>query len=105
MANAVNKLRVNGEEVKAIKIRLSSQEQWQVLKELYYNGILIWKNANPFIFTNDITKADLKSFGTDTIVFEGFGNDFIGSYNLVENVDSEKDNLVYGQMVVEQQEE
>lgn len=101
MANAVNKLRVNGEEVKAIKIRLSSTEQWQTLKEFYYNGILVWKNANPFIFTNDITKADLKSFGADTIVFEGFGNEFIGSYNLVENAETEKPNLTKGQMVVE----
>ena len=41
MANVVNNLRVNGEEVKAIKIRLSSDEQWQNLKEFYYNGILI----------------------------------------------------------------
>jgi hypothetical protein len=40
--------------------------------------------------------------GTDTIIFEGFSeNEFTGSYNLVENAEVEKPNLIKGQMVVE----
>lgn len=120
MANIVNNLRINGEEVKAIRIRLSSAEQWENLKEFYYNGILIWKNANPFIFlkdglTEDKKKELLAKFGTDTIIFEGFNPtdsnqvsiEFTGSYSIVEDIEAEleKDSLILGQMVVETQEE
>ena len=95
MANVVNNLRINGKEVK--KIFFNDK----ILKEFYCDGVLIWKNANPFIFTNDVKKVDLSTFGEDTIIFEGFGNEFVGSYNLVENAEAEKPNLTKGQMVVE----
>jgi hypothetical protein len=50
-----------------------------------------------------------QKFGSDTIIFEGFnptnmeGQSQIiyGSYNLVENAEIEKPNLIKGQMVVE----
>ena len=96
MASVVNNLRVNTSEVKKIFFNKF------IMKELYFNGILIWKNANPFVFTQKLANIDLSTLGTDTIIFEGFsGNEFTGSYNLVENAEVEKPNLIKGQMVVE----
>lgn len=101
MANIINNLRVNGQEVKAIKIKLRGEDTFSPLKEFYYNGVLIWKNANPFIFTNSIKNLDLSLLSESTIIFEGFGNSFTGTYSIVKNASAEKDNLVRGQMVVE----
>ena len=103
MANIVNNLRVNNTEVKTILIKLSKNSDWQKLKEFFYNGVLVWKNANPFVFTSDLRKIDLSEFGENTIIFEGFGNlkDFIGSYSIVESAEDEKENLIRGQMIVE----
>lgn len=109
MANIVNNLRVNSTEVKKILIKLREDVDFSSLKELYFNGILIWKNANPFVFTQKIADIDLKNFGANTIIFEGFnaqdleGNPQIvlGSYSVVENAENEKQNLIKGQMVVE----
>ena len=96
MASVVNNLRVNGKEVK--KIYFNDK----ILKEFYFNGILIWKNANPFIFVKKLIGVDLSAFGENTIIFEGFSeNEFTGSYNIVENAEAEKQNLIKGQMVVE----
>ena len=96
MASVVNNLRVNTSEVKKIFFNKF------IMKELYFNGVLIWKNANPFVFTKKLANIDLANFGTDTIIFEGFSeNEFTGSYNLVENAEEEKPNLIKGQMVVE----
>ena len=96
MASVVNNLRVDTSEVKKIFFNKF------VMKELYFNGVLIWKNANPFVFTQKLANIDLSTFGTDTIIFEGFSeNEFTGSYNLVENAEVEKPNLIKGQMVVE----
>ena len=54
------------------------------------------------MFTQKLANIDLSTFGTDTIIFEGFSeNEFTGSYNLVENAEVEKPNLIKGQMVVE----
>lgn len=96
MASVVNNLRVDTSEVKKIFFNKF------IMKELYFNGVLIWKNANPFVFTKKLANIDLANFGTDTIIFEGFSeNEFTGSYNLVENAEEEKPNLIKGQMVVE----
>ena len=96
MASVVNNLRVDTLEVKKIFFNKF------IMKELYFNGVLIWKNANPFVFTQKLANIDLSTFGTDTIIFEGFSeNEFTGSYNLVENAEVEKPNLIKGQMVVE----
>lgn len=96
MASVVNNLRVDTSEVKKIFFNKF------IMKELYFNGVLIWKNANPFVFTQKLANIDLSTFGTDTIIFEGFSeNEFTGSYNLVENAEVEKPNLIKGQMVVE----
>lgn len=103
MASVVNNLRVDTSEVKKIFFNKF------IMKELYFNGVLIWKNANPFVFTQKLADVDLKNFGTDTIIFEGFnakdleGNPqiILGSYNLVEDAEAEKTNLVQGQMIVE----
>lgn len=96
MASVVNNLRVDTLEVKKIFFNKF------IMKELYFNGVLIWKNANPFVFTQKLANIDLSIFGTDTIIFEGFSeNEFTGSYNLVENAEVEKPNLIKGQMVVE----
>lgn len=96
MASVVNNLRVDTSEVKKIFFNKF------IMKELYFNGVLVWKNANPFVFTKKLANIDLANFGTDTIIFEGFSeNEFIGSYNLVENAEEEKPNLIQGQMVVE----
>lgn len=96
MASVVNNLRVNGKEVK--KIFFNDK----ILKEYYFNDILIWKNANPFVFIQKLANLDLSQYGEDTIIFEGFSNEeFTGSYNVVENAEEEKDNLTKGQMVVE----
>ena len=108
MAGVVNNLRVDGSEVKKIFFNKVS------MKELYFNGILIWKNANPFVFLTDGLTEELKNqiqqkFGSDTIIFEGFNPTdmegqpqiIYGSYNLVEDAEVEKPNLVKGQMVVE----
>jgi hypothetical protein len=96
MASVVNNLRVDTSEVKKIFFNKF------IMKELYFNGVLIWKNANPFVFTKKLANIDLSTFGTDTIIFEGFSeNEFTGSYNLVENAEVEKPNLIKGQMVVE----
>lgn len=96
MASVVNNLRVDTSEVKKIFFNKF------VMKELYFNGVLIWKNANPFVFTKKLANIDLANFGTDTIIFEGFSeNEFTGSYNLVESAEEEKPNLIQGQMVVE----
>jgi sorbitol-specific phosphotransferase system component IIA len=101
MANIVNNLRINNTEVKSIKIKLHGDSSWSSLKEFYYNGTLIWKNANPFVFTKKIANINLSDFGHDTIIFEGFGEqEFVGSYNVVENAEEEKTNLVQGQMIV-----
>ena len=105
MANIVNNLRINNTEVKSIKIKLHGDDSWSSLKEFYYDGILIWKNANPFIFTSNYKSLDLSSLGEGTIIFEGFGNDFTGTYSIVKNAESEKENLIEGQMVVVQEEE
>ena len=96
MASVVNHLRVDTSEVKKIFFNKF------IMKELYFNGVLIWKNANPFVFTKKLANIDLSTLGTDTIIFEGFSeNEFTGSYNLVENAEVEKPNLTKGQMVVE----
>lgn len=96
MASVVNNLRVDTSEVKKIFFNKF------IMKELYFNGVLIWKNANPFVFTQKLANIDLSTFGADTIIFEGFSeNEFTGSYNLVENAEVEKPNLNKGQMVVE----
>jgi hypothetical protein len=96
MASVVNNLRVDTSEVKKIFFNKF------IMKELYFNGVLIWKNANPFVFTQKLANIDLKNFSADTIIFEGFSeNEFTGSYNLVENAEVEKPNLIKGQMVVE----
>lgn len=96
MASVVNNLRVDTSEVKKIFFNKF------IMKELYFNGVLIWKNANPFVFTQKLANIDLSTLGTDTIIFEGFSdNEFTGSYNLVENAEVEKPNLIKGQMVVE----
>lgn len=96
MANIVNNLRVNAQEVK--KIFYDNK----AVKELYFNDILVWKNANPFIFVRNITDGEnFNEFGENTLIFEGFGNSFIGSYTIVESAEEEKKNLVKGQMVVE----
>ena len=96
MANIVNNLRVNAQEVK--KIFYDNK----AVKELYFNDILVWKNANPFIFVQNITgDKNFNEFGENTLIFEGFGNSFIGSYTIVESAEEEKKNLVKGQMVVE----
>lgn len=96
MASVVNNLRINGKEVK--KIYFNDK----ILKEFYFNDTLTWKNANPFIFIKKLIGVDLSQYGEDTIIFEGFSeNEFTGSYNVVENAESEKDNLTKGQMVVE----
>ena len=96
MASVVNNLRVDTSEVKKIFFNKF------IMKELYFNGVLIWKNANPFVFTKKLANIDLSTLGTDTIIFEGFSeNEFTGSYNLVENAEVEKPNLTKGQMVVE----
>lgn len=72
MPNVINNLRVNNQEVKRILFNNKT------LKEFYYNGILVWKNANPFFFTNNIPSTTLAS---DTIIFKGFSNqEFTGSY-------------------------
>lgn len=96
MASVVNNLRVDTSEVKKIFFNKF------IMKELYFNGVLIWKNANPFVFTQKLANIDLKNFSADTIIFEGFSeNEFTGSYNLVENAEAEKPNLIKGQIVVE----
>lgn len=96
MASVVNNLRINGKEVK--KIYLNDK----ILKEFYFNDVLTWKNANPFVFVAELANVDLSKFGADTIIFENFSkNEFVGSYNLVEDADAEKPNLVQGQMIVE----
>lgn len=107
MASVVNNLRVDESEVKKIFFNKTS------MKELYFNGILIWKNANPFVFlTDNLTEWKnqiQQKFGSNTIIFEGFNPTNLegqaqiiyGSYNLVENAEMEKPNLVKGQMVVE----
>lgn len=96
MASVVNNLRVDTSEVKKIFFNKF------IMKELYFNGVLIWKNANPFVFTQKLANIDLSTLGTDTIIFEGFSDsEFTGSYNLVENAEVEKPNLIKGQMVVE----
>lgn len=96
MANVVNNLRVNNQEVKKIFFN------GKALKELWFKGVLIWKNANPFIFVSDLSKIDLSQFGEDTMIFTGFApQTFDGSYSLVEDAEAEKPNLVQGQMVVE----
>lgn len=93
MASAVNNLRINKQEVK------KSFFNGIVLKELYFNDVLVWKNANPFIFVNDFETVDLSKLGSDTLIFVNFGNEFQGSYNMIESL--EEENLgVKGQMVV-----
>ena len=96
MANIVNNLNVNKDETKKIFFNNLN------VKELYFNGVLVWKNANPFVFTKKLANINLSDFGSDTIIFEGFSEkEFIGSYSIVENAENEKQNLVKGQMVVE----
>lgn len=93
MANVVNNLRVNNKEVK--KIFLNNK----ILKELYFNNVLIWKNANPFVFVKSLSDIDIAAFGENTIIFENFSpKQFIGSYNIVEST-TELPNEV-GQMIV-----
>ena len=76
MANTINNLRVNNKEVK--KIYFNDV----ILKEFYYNNLLIWKNANPAIF-------------------EGFSaEDFESTYVTTENIETDKPTEV-GQIVVE----
>lgn len=102
MANIVNNLKVDNMDVKKIGIKLNTMSNFDFLKEVYCNGVLIWKNANPFIFTTHVSTIDFSKYGSDTIIFEGFSvNDFYGSYSVVENAEEEKPNLVLGQMVVE----
>lgn len=96
MANVVNNLRVNGKEVKQILFNNKA------IKELWLKGILVWKNANPFVFAPSLDAIDLTNYGADTLVFEGFAPQiFYGSYSLVEDAEAEKPNLTLGQMVVE----
>lgn len=106
MANIIDNLKVgtpeNNKNIKTILIKLHKDSEWQKLKEFFFNGVLIWKNANPFIFTKDHQTIDLSAYGVDTIIFEGFSEEeFIGSYSIVDNAEAEKINLVEGQMVVE----
>lgn len=102
MANIVNNLRINGQEVKGVKIKLPSMTEFASLKEFYYNGILVWKNANPFLFTSDIHSIDLKQYGENTIIFEGFSPNFIyGSYSISENIVEDSKEMEEGQMIVE----
>ena len=99
MANIVNNLKVNKTDVKGIEIKLRTMQQFDSLKEVYYNGILVWKNANPFIFVKDFETVDLSKLSSDTLIFVNFGNEFQGSYNMIESL--EEENLgVKGQMVV-----
>lgn len=99
MANIVNNLKVNKTDVKGIEIKLRTMQQFDSLKEVYYNGILVWKNANPFIFVNDFETVDLSKLSSDTLIFVNFGNEFQGNYNMIESL--EEENLgVKGQMVV-----
>ena len=99
MANIVNNLKVNKTDVKGIEIKLHTMQQFDSLKEVYYNGILVWKNANPFIFVKDFETVDLSKLSSDTLIFVNFGNEFQGSYNMIESL--EEENLgVKGQMVV-----
>lgn len=97
MAGVVNNLRVNGKEVK--KTYFNNK----IIKEIYLNDVLIWKNANPVIFARNLNNIDLSAYGSDTMIFVGFGNEFVGSYNLVEDAQKEVENggLTQGQMVVE----
>ena len=96
MANVVDNLRVNNKEVKKIFFN------GKALKELWLEGVLIWKNANPFVFIARLADLNLEQFSEDTIIFEGFAPQYFdGSYSLVENAEAEKPNLVQGQMVVE----
>jgi hypothetical protein len=102
MANIVNNLKVNKTDVKGIEIKLRAMPQFDSLKEVYYNGILIWKNANPFIFIKNLNSLDLSKYGADTIIFEGFSlEEIYGSYSVVENAEVEKPSLEKGQMIVE----
>ena len=95
MANTINNLRVNNKEVK--KIYFNDV----ILKEFYYNNLLIWKNANPAIFTNSIFSIDLTALSSDTIIFEGFSvEDFESTYVTTENIETDKPTEV-GQIVVE----
>lgn len=99
MANIVDNLKVNKTDVKGIEIKLRTMQQFDSLKEVYYNGILVWKNANPFIFVKDFETVDLSKLSSDTLIFVNFGNEFQGSYNMIESL--EEENLgVKGQMVV-----
>jgi hypothetical protein len=104
MAQKVDNLRVNNTEVKHIYIKLTKDSDWQELKEFFFNNTLIWKNANAFIFVNKLTdevkKDILSQLGEDTIIFEGFGNEFTGSYILVQNAEQDKPDKT-GQMAVE----
>lgn len=96
MASAVNNLRVNNKEVRKIFFN------GKVLKEFYYNNILVWKNANPFIFAASLSDIDTSTLSADTLIFTGFSKEtFDGSYTKVENAEEEKSKLVRGQMVVE----
>ena len=98
MASVVNNLRINTDNGEVKKTLFNDI----IIKEIYFNDILVWKNANPFVFTKKLANINLANFGTDTIIFEGFSeNEFTGSYNLVENAETEKPNLIKGQMVVE----
>lgn len=94
MASAVNNLRVNNKEVRKIFFN------GETLKEFYYNGVLVWKNANPFIFT-PTEMGDTSQLSTDTIVFVGFKKNetFEGSYTKVEDAKAEKDKMALGQMI------
>lgn len=102
MANIVDNLKVNSTEVKNVYIKLKSQSSWSVIKNVYVSKILVWKNANPFTFVKSIKDTDFSTLSADTIIFEGFSDkQFTGSYTIVEDAEAEKDNLIYGQMVVE----
>lgn len=96
MASAVNNLRINKKEVRKIFFN------GRTLKEFYYNGILVWKNANPFIFAASESDIDFSTLSADTLVFIGFSDvKFDGSYTKVESAEEEKSKLIRGQMVVE----
>ena len=97
-------------DVKKVLIKLHSDHDYSEIKELFYNGELIWKNSSSFVFVQNLTEEKLQEilseYGEDTLIFEGFNNgqDFYGEYLSVEpettEEEIEKMNLDEGQLVV-----
>ena len=96
MANVVNNLRVNNLDVK--KSFFNNKQ----IKEIYFNDILIWKNANPFVFIKSLEDIDLTAYGEDSMFFVNFADEKIeGSYSISENVAEDSKGMEEGQMIVE----